>query len=85
VGIVIEYIVPPIGGPSAIHVAPKYVNNTVLDLLSNFDQVHILPASCRAFNLSATEFSMGRYADVVGTDLDIVTIVLVEPLQALDQ
>ena len=51
VGIMIEHIVSSIGGPPAINVAPKYVSNAVLDLLSNFDQIHILPASCRTFNL----------------------------------
>jgi hypothetical protein len=58
VGIVIKNIVPTVCGPSAINVAPKDVGDAVLDLFSDFDQVHILPASCRTLDLIVTGFSM---------------------------
>ena len=58
VGIVIEYIAPSIGGPSAVSVARKDMNDAVLNLLSNFHQVHVFPASCWAFDLRITDFSI---------------------------
>lgn len=54
----IENIVSSIGGPPAVSVARKYVNNAVLNLLCDFDQVQVLPASCWTFNLETAGISL---------------------------
>ena len=58
VGIVIERIVPSISRPSAVNVARKDMNDTVLNLFSNLYQIHVFPASCWAFNLEISGFSI---------------------------
>jgi hypothetical protein len=67
VGIIIQLVVTPVSGPATFHVAPKDMNDSVLDLLRNRDEIHVHAASRRAL------------------DLKVVTVVLVEPLQALDE
>jgi hypothetical protein len=57
VGIVIKDIVPSIRRPSPINIAPKDMDDAMLNLFSDFDQVHILPAPGGALDLMATVFS----------------------------
>ena len=85
VGIVVELRIAAISGTLAFHIAAEDVDNTVLYLLSNLHQVHIITAPLGAFDLSGCGQHHVRNVEGVKTCLKLIAIELVESLQALDE
>lgn len=65
--ICVELRVPTVRSTPSLGVTSKYMDDTMLNLLSDIGQIHVVTATRRAF------------------DLQIITVVLIEPLQTLNQ
>lgn len=49
--ITVQFRIATISRSSSLNIAPKDVDDTVLNLLRNFDEVHVFATACRAFDL----------------------------------
>ena len=84
--IIVKLRAPPVCGPSTFHVATEDVDNSMLDFLGDGSEVHIIATTCRTFHLDKkNKLWDWRHGNNRKLHLKIITIVLVEPLQALDE
>lgn len=83
VDVVIQLLIAPVRSSSSLHIATKDVNYAVLNLFCNCDQVHVVPTPCGTFHLR--KLRNDRKFTRETCYLKIVTIVLVEALQTLDE
>lgn len=82
--VVIQFRVSSVSRPAALHIATKNVDNPMLDLFCDSYKIHIVAAPGRTLHLRA-ELAMSQGRASRELYLKVIAVVLVEPLEALDQ
>jgi hypothetical protein len=77
--VMVQLWISAVGGPPALQIAAKYVNDTVLNLFRDSDEIHEIATSSRAFNLQLHE-EPGSRSFPWAIYLQIVPIVLIKAL-----
>lgn len=81
----VELGVASVGGSTTLHIATKDVNDSVLNFFRNTNKVHVVAAASGTLDLEATRLSVLKRESRWESNLEVITVILVEPLQALDE